>query len=104
MRSCSPPSSGSAPCPRHSSRPCRRPIRRRRVRAAVAAPAAVRAAAAAVAAAAVAAAAASGRDRFGLGWRPELAAGILANLDRIEVVEIVAEEYLAASRRQLRAV
>jgi uncharacterized protein len=55
------------------------------------------------AAAAAAAAATETRDRFGLGWRPELAAGILANLDRIDLVEIIAEDYLDASRRQLRA-
>lgn len=42
-------------------------------------------------------------DRVGLGWRPELAAGILANLDRIDVVEIVADDWFAASRRALRA-
>ena len=27
-------------------------------------------------------------DRFGLGWRPELAAGIFAHLDRLDVVEV----------------
>ncbi len=42
-------------------------------------------------------------DRFGIGWRPELAAGILANLDRIDVVEVIAEEWFAASRREVRA-
>jgi uncharacterized protein (UPF0276 family) len=42
-------------------------------------------------------------DRFGIGWRPELAAGILANLDRIDVVEVIAEEWFAASRRDVRA-
>ena len=41
--------------------------------------------------------------RFGLGWRPELAAGILGNLDRIDVVEILAEEYFDADRSQRRA-
>jgi uncharacterized protein (UPF0276 family) len=57
-----------------------------------------------VAEAAVAvAAAAERRDRFGLGWRPELAAGILANLDRIDLVEIIAEDHFHASRRGLRA-
>src|SRR5579871_2973522 len=43
------------------------------------------------------------RDRFGLGWRPELAAGILAHLDRIDVVELIAEDHFRASRRSLRA-
>lgn len=43
--------------------------------------------------------------RIGLGWRPELGAAILANLDRIDVVEILAEEYVeapASVRRALR--
>jgi uncharacterized protein (UPF0276 family) len=42
-------------------------------------------------------------DRFGLGWRPALAAGILAHLDRIDVVELIAEDHLTASRSSLRA-
>ena len=42
-------------------------------------------------------------DRVGLGWRPELAGGILSNLDRIDLVEVIAEDYLDASRRQQRA-
>jgi uncharacterized protein len=32
------------------------------------------------------------QDRVGLGWRPELAAGILSNLDRIDVIECIAED------------
>ncbi|MBV8335031.1 MAG: DUF692 domain-containing protein [Alphaproteobacteria bacterium] len=55
------------------------------------------------AAAVVAAAAVEGRDRFGLGWRPELAAGILAHLDRIDLVEVIADDYFAAARADLRA-
>jgi uncharacterized protein len=43
------------------------------------------------------------RDRVGLGWRPELAAGILANLERIDVVEVIADDYVGAGRRPLRA-
>ena len=43
------------------------------------------------------------RDRFGLTWQPALAAGILANLDRIDVVEVIAEEQFAASSRAARA-
>lgn len=39
------------------------------------------------------------RDRFGLGWRPELAASIFASLDRIDVVEVIADDWLDASRR-----
>jgi uncharacterized protein (UPF0276 family) len=42
-------------------------------------------------------------DRFGLGWRPELAAGILAHLNRIDVIEVIAEDYFDAPRRDLRA-
>jgi uncharacterized protein (UPF0276 family) len=41
--------------------------------------------------------------RFGLGWRPELGAGILANLDRIDVVEVLAEELFDADAAQRRA-
>jgi uncharacterized protein (UPF0276 family) len=43
------------------------------------------------------------RDRIGLGWRPELAAGILSNLDRIDVLEVVADDYFDASGRQIHA-
>ncbi|HTM50886.1 MAG TPA: DUF692 domain-containing protein [Bryobacteraceae bacterium] len=43
------------------------------------------------------------RDRVGIGWRPELAAGILSSLDQIDVVELIAEEYFDASGRELRA-
>lgn len=42
-------------------------------------------------------------DRVGLGWRPELAAGILAHLDRIDAVEVIAEEYFDASPKRVRA-
>jgi len=47
-----------------------------------------------------------GNDRFGLGFRPELAAGILANLDRIDVVEVIADDCFEAPaplRTALRA-
>jgi uncharacterized protein len=43
------------------------------------------------------------RDRVGIGWRPALAAGILANVDRIDLVEVIADDWFAAGRRQLRA-
>src|SRR5436853_242101 len=42
-------------------------------------------------------------DRIGLGWRPELAAGIFANLDRIDVVEVIADDYFDAPRSRVRA-
>jgi uncharacterized protein (UPF0276 family) len=43
-------------------------------------------------------------DRVGMGWRPELASGILANLDRIDVLEVIAEDYFddAARMRALK--
>jgi uncharacterized protein (UPF0276 family) len=43
------------------------------------------------------------RDRFGVTWQPGLAAGIFAHLDRIDVVEIIAEDYCGASSKALRA-
>jgi uncharacterized protein (UPF0276 family) len=43
------------------------------------------------------------RDRIGIGWRPELAAGILLNLDRIDVVEVLADDFFDAPRRAIRA-
>ena len=43
------------------------------------------------------------RDRVGLGWRPELAATILTHLDRIDVVEVIADDYFDAGRGALRA-
>ncbi|HEX3953985.1 MAG TPA: DUF692 domain-containing protein [Stellaceae bacterium] len=53
-------------------------------------------------AAAAEAATTGGSDRFGFGWRRELAAGILANLDRIDLIEIIAEDHFRASRAALR--
>ena len=42
-------------------------------------------------------------DRFGFTWRPELAAGILSHLDRVDVVEVVAEDCFDAPKRAVRA-
>jgi uncharacterized protein (UPF0276 family) len=42
-------------------------------------------------------------DRVGLGWRPELAAGIFDALDQIDVLEVVADNYIDASRRHRQA-
>jgi uncharacterized protein (UPF0276 family) len=42
-------------------------------------------------------------DRVGLGWRPKLAAGILSNLDRIDIVEVIADDFFDAPRRERRA-
>ena len=43
------------------------------------------------------------RDRVGLGWRAELAAGILTHADRIDLVEVIADDWLECGRRELRA-
>lgn len=43
------------------------------------------------------------KDRVGLGWRAELAAGILSRLDGIDVVEVIADDYFAASRKIRRS-
>ncbi len=42
-------------------------------------------------------------DCFGLGWRRPLAAGILANLDRIDVVEVMADDFFHAPPAEWRA-
>lgn len=39
-----------------------------------------------------------GLDRVGLGWRGELAVGILSNLDRIDVIEVIADDYWDSPR------
>jgi hypothetical protein len=43
------------------------------------------------------------KDRFGIGWRPQLAAGIFANLDKIDIVEVIADHYFACSSRKISA-
>ena len=43
------------------------------------------------------------KDRVGLGWRPELAAGILSNLQSIDVIEVIADDYFDASRKVRRS-
>jgi uncharacterized protein (UPF0276 family) len=61
----------------------------------------------AVAAAAVAVAdrrgGAAPGDRVGIGWRGELAAGIFTHLDRIDLLEIIADDHFRATPRELRA-
>jgi len=42
-------------------------------------------------------------DRVGLGWRGELAAGIFAHLERIDLLELIADDHYRASARELRA-
>jgi uncharacterized protein (UPF0276 family) len=43
-------------------------------------------------------------DRVGIGWRPELAAGIFSNLECIDIVEVIADDFFRAPSRQLRAI
>ncbi len=43
------------------------------------------------------------RDRFGVSWRPELAAGVLLNRDRVDCVEVIADDYLEADSKRVRA-
>lgn len=43
------------------------------------------------------------KDRFGLGWRPELSASILSNLDEIDIVEVIADDYFDAPSKSVRA-
>ena len=42
-------------------------------------------------------------NRVGLGWRPELAPEILGNLDQIDVVEVIADDYFSAPKADIRA-
>ena len=42
-------------------------------------------------------------DRVGLGWRPQLAAGILSNLDKIDIVEVIADDYYDAPAARVRS-
>lgn len=43
------------------------------------------------------------RDRFGLGWRPAIADRILAAADRLDVVEVIAEDWTGRPAREVRA-
>jgi uncharacterized protein (UPF0276 family) len=42
-------------------------------------------------------------DRVGIGWRGDLAAGIFAHLDRIDLLEVIADDCFRAGPRELRA-
>jgi uncharacterized protein len=42
-------------------------------------------------------------DRVGLGWRPDLAAGILDHLDAIHLVEVIADDFFDVPAREVRA-
>lgn len=43
-------------------------------------------------------------DGFGIGWRGELAVGILSNLDRIDIVEVIADNLFDAPGHVRRAI
>jgi hypothetical protein len=43
------------------------------------------------------------RDQVGLGWRPALAAGILANLDKIDLIEVIADDFFGGATNERRA-
>jgi uncharacterized protein (UPF0276 family) len=42
-------------------------------------------------------------DRVGLGWRADLAVGIFSHLDRIDLLEVIADDFFGAPPRELRA-
>lgn len=42
-------------------------------------------------------------DKVGLGWRPDLAARILSHLDRIDLLEVIADDFFEAPRQEVRA-
>ena len=42
-------------------------------------------------------------DRVGIGWRGELAAAIFSHLDRIDLLELIADDHFRATPRVLRA-
>ena len=52
---------------------------------------------------AVVVAAVAAEDRFGLGWRGPLAAGILSSLEQLDCLEIIAEQYAHLPLQQQRA-
>jgi hypothetical protein len=43
------------------------------------------------------------RDRFGLGWRPAIADRIFAAAERLDVVEVIAEDWINRPAREVRA-
>lgn len=42
-------------------------------------------------------------DKVGLGWRSDLAAGIFSHLDCIDLLEVIADDFFDAPRREIRA-
>lgn len=43
------------------------------------------------------------KDRVGMGWRPDLAPGILSHQDEIDLIEVIADDYFGAGSRQIGA-
>ncbi len=43
------------------------------------------------------------KDRFGLSWRPELAAGVLLNRGRVDCIEVISDDYLDADSKRVRS-
>jgi uncharacterized protein len=43
------------------------------------------------------------KDTVGLGWRPDLASSILDNLDQIDLLEVIADDYYNAPHEKIRA-
>jgi len=44
----------------------------------------------------------TGKDKVGIGWRPELASGILDHLDGIDLIEVIADDFFDVPRSKLR--
>ena len=44
------------------------------------------------------------QDRVGLGWRPDLAAAILENLDGIDLIEVIADDFFGTPSISLLSV
>ena len=42
-------------------------------------------------------------DRFGISWRPELAAGVFLNRELVDCVEVISDDYLDADAKRVRA-
>ena len=42
------------------------------------------------------------KNRVGIGWRGELAAGIFSNLEHLDLLEIIADDHFRSSARELR--
>ncbi len=43
-------------------------------------------------------------DRVGIGWRPAIAAGLYLHLEAFDVIEVIADNYLRATRREIDAI